>query len=113
MDTALREEINDQHFISKKCEQLISNIYVLCQTYRRRCDAIAFFLAFYQSISNSFQKEKQITTNNLQQTNYNKLCYKKKCNNIDISIYYRYKLSSSVFICLGLFVRYIPRDHTH
>ena len=78
-------------------------------------DVIAF-LAFHQSISNSFQKEKQTNCNkeiyNKFTTNYNKLCYKKKCN-IDISIY-RYKLPSSVFICLGLFVKiYIPRDHTH
>ena len=40
-------------------------------------DVIAFFLAFYQSISNSFQREK---TNKLQQTNYNKFTtnYNKK-----------------------------------
>ena len=39
----------------------------------------------YQSISNSFQTEK--TNYNKQiTTNYNKLCYKKKCNIIYINI---------------------------
>ena len=71
-------------------------------------DVIAF-LAFHQSISNSFQKEKQTNCNKQFTIN----CVIRKSAILYISIY-RYKLPSSVFICLGLFVKiYIPRDHTH
>ena len=47
-------------------------------------DVIAF-LAFHQSISNSFQKEKQITANKLQQITIN--CVIRKSAILYISIY--------------------------
>ena len=77
------------------------------------CDCIPPGIFIIRAFQIHFKKEKQKLQQTNLQTNYNKLCYKKKCNIIDIPIYYRYNLSSSVFSLSWIICKiYTQRSYT-